>query len=115
RAATVCPLAPSWRRPRHPCRRKLDRLEHARIAAAAAEMPVHGLADFALAWLGIGREKLRALDGHTVEARAALDRLEVDEGPLQRMELGRRRNPFLFGVERGQPFERGDGLAHDLR
>ena len=59
---------------------------------------------------GILRQQLGALDDHAVVAVAAMRRLLVDEGLLQRMQRRRLRQALLLRVQRGQALERGEDL-----
>src|ERR1700676_3447109 len=103
----------SWAFLRHHAGCELYGLGDARIAAAAAQMAVHGLANFAVARLSVAGEQLGALDDHAVVTVAALRRLLVDQGPLQRMKRRRAREIALAGVERREPLERRHRLSFD--
>src|SRR5262249_8003464 len=96
---------------RHFGGRKLDRLHHARIGSAAAEVAVHVRANLRFGGPWILRQQLGALDQHPVVAIAALRRLLVDERLLQRMERRRLREPLLLRIERGEALERGERLV----
>ena len=60
-------------------------------------MPVIAWQDLRLPWVcRILREQLRALDGHSVAAGAALRRLHVDKSLLERMKRGRLGHAMLL-------------------
>ena len=99
----------------HAAGRELDRLHDPRIGSAAAEMAVHVLPDLRIRGLRILRQELGRLHDHSADAVAAMGRLLVDEGLLQRMQRGRRRQLLLLGMPGRQAFERGDGFARHVR
>src|SRR5262249_24557277 len=90
-----------------------DRLHHARIGSATAEVAVHVRANLCFGGAWILRQQLGALDQHSVVAIAALRRLLVDERLLQRMEHWRLREPLLLCVERREALERGQRFVGD--
>src|SRR5262249_53367902 len=92
-----------------------DRLHHARIGSATAEVAVHVRANLCFGGAWILRQQLGALDQHSVVAIAALRRLLVDERLLQRMEHWRLREPLLLCVERREALERGQRFVGDRR
>src|ERR1700687_485200 len=79
---------------------KLDGLHDARVAAAAAQMAIHRLANFAFTWLGVVRKQFGALDDHAIVTVAALRSLLFYKGLLQRMKRRWIRQIALPCVER---------------
>ena len=72
------------------------------VGAAAAEIAGERLAHVGFGRLRLAVEQLLGRHDHAVDAVAALRRLLVDEGLLQRVRL----------LERAEPLERGDlGVA----
>src|SRR5688500_11797530 len=86
---------------RHHFGRALHRLDDARVRAAAAQVAGERLPDLVVARALVGREQRGGFHDHAVDAVAALHRLLLDEGLLQRVRP-------LRGA---QPFERDDLLA----
>src|SRR4029453_14463173 len=99
--------------PRHHARRALDRFDDAGICTAAAQMAVHGRANLFDGRPGIPREQLRPFDDLAVVAVAALKRLFIDHGLLQRMQLRGARKLLLLRIPGGQALERRDRFAGD--
>jgi hypothetical protein len=81
--------------------------------ATVTQVAVHGAADFRLGGAWIARQEFAALDQHAVDAVAALRRLHVDEGLLQRMQGRCRREVSLLRIPGREPLERGHGPAAD--
>src|SRR5687767_6758451 len=86
---------------RHHFGRALHRLDDARVRAAAAQVGCERLPDLILTRVPVRCEQRGGLHDHAVDAVAALHRLLLDEGLLQRVRP-------LRGA---QPFERDDLLA----
>src|SRR6185295_7380499 len=93
----------------HRARGALNRLDDAGIGTAPAQVTVHGRANLLDGRLRVPGEQLRPLDDLAVVAVAALQRLFVDHGLLQRMQLGGARKLSLLRVPGGQALERRDG------
>src|SRR5437867_4903763 len=100
---------------RHRARGALDRFDDAGIRTAPAQVAVHRRANLFDGRLRVSGEELRSLDDLAVVAVAALQGLFVDHRLLQWMQLRSARELFLLSVPGGQPLERRDRFAGDLR
>src|SRR5262252_5343241 len=85
---------------RHDPGGKLNCFHDAWIAAAAAEMSIHRLANCALSRLWLLAQQFKALDDHAVVAVATLRSLLVDHGSLQRVKCRCVRKIPLPRIER---------------
>src|SRR5919106_1128622 len=84
-----------------PPRRRRDRLDDVHIARAAADVPLDRTADLVLRRLRIVVEQVLRAHQHPGRAVAALERVVIREGLLERMELAARRER-LDGLD-GRP------------
>jgi hypothetical protein len=76
-------------------------------------MAVHSLANLGLAGFWHLGEQFGTFDDHSVVAIAALRRLLVDHGLLERVQRRRDRETALPGIERWQPLKRGHCFSFD--
>src|SRR5271167_4899547 len=84
----------------------LNRFDDARVASAAAKMPIHRDANLHFGRLRRFREEFSSLDDHAVEAVATLNGLLVNEGLLHGVQRGNCTELFLFRVPLWKTFER---------
>src|SRR3954453_18488432 len=84
---------------------ELDRLDDVVIAGAAADVAVERLADLVFGRLRVVGEKLHRRHHHPRRAEAALQAVALAERRLHRMQL----------AALGEPLDRGDLAALDLR
>src|SRR5262245_66203901 len=83
---------------RHRARGTRDRFDDAAIRGTPAQVPVHGRANLFDGRVGVFGKQLRPFDDLAVVAVAALQRLFIDHGLLQRMQFRSARELLLLSV-----------------